>query len=60
MLQSDIVALQHRQEFLEHELTEALQHTDHDQLMIAELKSRVIFLREEIDRLKNQAHVFCN
>lgn len=60
MLQADIVALQHRQDFLEHELIEALRHTDHDQLMIAELKSRVIFLREEIDRLKTQTHVFYN
>jgi hypothetical protein len=56
MLQADIVALEHRQQFLEREIIEALRHTALDEPMIADLKSRVLFIREEIDRLRKQAY----
>jgi len=56
MLQADIVALEHRQQSLEHEIFEASRHAALDDLMIAELKSRVLFIREEIDRLRSQAY----
>ena len=56
MLQADIIALEHRQQFLEREIFEALRHTALDELMIADLKSRVLFVREEIDRLRKQAY----
>lgn len=56
MLQADIVALEHRQEFLEHEIFEASRHAPLDDLMLIDLKSRVLFIREEIDRLRSQAN----
>ena len=56
MLQADISALEHRQQFLEREIFEALRHTALDEPMIADLKSRVLFVREEIDRLRKQAY----
>jgi hypothetical protein len=56
MLQTDIIALEHRQQFLEREISEALRHSELDELIIADLKARVLFLREEIDRLREQAH----
>jgi hypothetical protein len=56
MLQADIVALEHRQQSLEQELFEASRHAALDDLMIADLKSRVLFIREEIVRLRSQAY----
>jgi hypothetical protein len=56
MLQADIIALEHRQQFLEREISEALRHTELDGLVVADLKARVLFIREEIDRLREQAH----
>lgn len=60
MLQADIVALEHRQQFLEHELLEASSHMPCDDILMAELKSRVLFIREEIDRLRQQAFGSCH
>lgn len=56
MLQGDIVALEHRQQSLENEIFEASRHAAVDDLMITDLKSRVLFIREEIDRLRSQAN----
>jgi hypothetical protein len=56
MPQADIIALEHRQQFLEREISEALRHAPFDNLFIADLKSRVLFIREEIDRLRNQVY----
>jgi hypothetical protein len=55
MLQADIIALEHRQQFLEREISEALHHADLDDVIIADLKGRVLFIREEIDRIREQA-----
>ena len=55
MLQADIVALQRRQKILESEIFEALHHATVDDPMIIDLKSRVLFVREEIERLRDQA-----
>lgn len=54
MLQADIVALEHRQKSLEKEIAEASRHVAPDDPMIAELKCRVLFIREEIDRLRHE------
>jgi hypothetical protein len=54
MRQSDILALEHRQQLLEHEIIDALSHVKSDDLMIADLKSRVLFVREEIERLRRK------
>jgi hypothetical protein len=56
MLQADIIALEHRQQSLEHEMFEASCHAPLDKLMIADLKSRVLFIKEEIDRLRKQSY----
>ena len=56
MLQADIIALEHRQQFLEREISEAIRHAELDEPMIADLKARVLFIREEIDRLRDQEH----
>jgi len=55
MLQADIVALEHRQQILEREIFEALRHIVIDDPMIADLKSRVLFIREQIDVLREEA-----
>ncbi len=54
MLQTDILALERRQEFLEHELIEVPRHTEFDEILIADIKARVLFIREEIERLRSQ------
>ena len=56
MLQADIIVLEHRQQFLEREISEAVRHAELDEPMIADLKARVLFIREEIDRLRDQEH----
>ena len=56
MLQADIIALEHRQQFLEREISEALRHTELDELIIADLKARILFIREEIEQLREQAY----
>jgi hypothetical protein len=56
MLQADIVALEHRQQSLDHEIFEASRHAPLNDLMIADLKSRVLFIREELDRLRDQTY----
>jgi hypothetical protein len=56
MLQADLVALEHRQQSLEQNIFEASHHAALDDLMIADLKSRVLFIREEIERLRSQAN----
>jgi hypothetical protein len=53
MLQADIAALKHQQQYLENEIVEASCRAASDDSMIAELKCRVIFIREEIDRLRD-------
>lgn len=55
MLQADIAGLQRRQKILENEISEALRHATVDDAMITDLKSRVLFVREEIERLRDQA-----
>jgi hypothetical protein len=55
MLQTDITILEQRQKALEQEIDEALSHASIDDPMIAYLKSRVLYVREEIDRLRDEA-----
>jgi hypothetical protein len=55
MLQTDITILQQRQKVLEKEIDAALSHATIDDPMIADLKSRIIYVREEIDRLRHEA-----
>ena len=57
MLQTDITILEQRQQILEKEINEALGDTPVDDPMIAHLKSRILYLREEIDRLRHEAFV---
>ena len=55
MLRADIVALEHRQQDLENEISETLCHAAIDDPMIIDLRSRVLFVREEIERLRHEA-----
>jgi hypothetical protein len=55
MLQTDIAILEQRQKTLEQEIDEALSHWSIDDPMIAYLKSRVLYVKAEIDRLRNEA-----
>jgi hypothetical protein len=55
MLQADIGELKRRQKTLESEIFEALRHVAVDDPMVIDLKSRVLFVREEIERLRDQA-----
>ena len=55
MLQTDITILKQREKVLEKEIDEALSHTSIDDPMIAHLKSRNLYLKEEIDRLRHEA-----
>ena len=57
MLQTDITILKQREKVLEKEIDEALSHTSIDDLMIAHLKSRILYLKEEIDRLRHENFV---
>jgi hypothetical protein len=54
MLQTDITILQQRQKVLEKEIHEALSHAPIDDPMIADLKYRIIYVKEEIDRLRHE------
>jgi hypothetical protein len=57
MLQTDITILKERQKVLAKEIDEALSHAPIDDPMIAYLKSRILYVTEEIDRLRHEAFV---
>ena len=57
MLQTDITILEQRQKVLEKEIDEAISHSPIDDPMIAHLKSRILYVKEEIDRLRHEAFV---
>jgi hypothetical protein len=57
MLQTDITILEQRQRALEEEIDEALSHAPIDDPMIVYLKSRILYVKEEIDRLRHEAFV---
>jgi hypothetical protein len=58
MLQADIAILKRRQKVLEKEIDEVLDHISIDDPMIADLKSRLLYVKEEIDRLRHEAFIF--
>ena len=55
MLQTDITILEKRQKALEKEIGEALTHAPIDDPMVANLKSRILYVKDEIDRLRHEA-----
>lgn len=57
MLQTDITILEQRQKVLEREINDALSHVPVDDPMIAHLKSRILYVKEEIDRLRDEAFI---
>ena len=57
MLQTDITILEQRQKVLEKEIDEALSHAAIDDPMVAHLKSRILYVREEIHRLRYEAFI---
>ena len=60
MLQTDITILEQRRKTLEQEIDEALSRWSIDDPMIAYLKSRVLYVKAEIDRLRNEAFATCH
>jgi len=50
-----IADLERRHKALEKEIAEALTHTSSDDLMIIDLKRRMLHLRDELERLRHQA-----
>jgi len=50
-----IADLERRQKTLEKEIAEALTRTSSDDLMIVDLKHRILHLRDELERLHHQA-----
>jgi hypothetical protein len=57
MLRTDITMLEQRREVLAKEIDDALSHAPIDDPMIAYLKSRILYVKEEIDRLRHEALV---
>ena len=57
MLRTDITILEQRRKVLAKEVDEALSHVPIDDLMITYLKSRILYVKEEIDRLRHEALV---
>jgi len=56
--QSEISQLAQREKALESEIADALRHTSVDDPMVAYLKSRALYLRDEIVRLREEfAHI---
>ena len=57
MLRTDITMLEQRRKVLAKEIDEALSHAPIDDPMIAYLKSQILYVKEEIDRLRHEAFV---
>lgn len=57
MLRTDITILEQRRKFLEKEIDEALSHATIDDPMITNLKSQIIYVKEEIDRLRHEVFI---
>src|SRR5262245_25257079 len=57
MLRADIAVLEQRQKVLTKEIDEALSHAPIDVPMIAYLKSRILYVKEEIDRLRHEVFI---
>ena len=57
MLQTDITILEQRQKVLEKEIDQALSRASIDDPMVTHLRSRILFVKEEIDRLCHEARV---
>jgi hypothetical protein len=55
MLQTDIAVLEQRRKALEKEIGEALCYASIDDPMIANLKSRILYVKQEINRLRHEA-----
>ena len=55
MLQTDITILEKRQKTLEKEIGEALTYAPIDDPMVTYLKSRILYVKDEIDRLRQEA-----
>jgi hypothetical protein len=53
-IQSHLAELERRHQALEDELSEAIQHPSIDDLKIAELKRRKLYVKDEIARLKHE------
>jgi hypothetical protein len=58
MLQADIVELERRRKILEEAIAEALAYVASNDLMITDLRSRVLFVRQQIEILRDEANAW--
>jgi hypothetical protein len=56
-IQAHLAELERRHQALEEEITEALAHPSADDLKVTELKRRKLLLKDEIERLRQDASV---
>lgn len=54
-IESHLAELERRHEALEQEINEELAHPSADDLHIAELKRRKLYIKDEIERLRREA-----
>ena len=57
MLQTDITILEQRQKVLEKEIDQALSRASIDDPIVTHLRSRILYVKDEIDRLRHEALV---
>ena len=55
--QAHLVELERRHQALEQELNDAMTHPSTDDLKVAELKRRKLLLKDEIERLRQDASI---
>jgi hypothetical protein len=56
-IQSHLVELERKHQALEQEISEALTHPSTDDLTVAELKRRKLYVKDEIARLRQEVSV---
>jgi hypothetical protein len=56
-IESHLAELQRRHQALEHEIDEAMTHPSADDLEIAQLKRKKLYVKDEIVRLQHDAFV---
>jgi hypothetical protein len=56
-IESHLAELEKRHQALDHEISEALTHPSTDDLRIAELKRKKLYVKDEIARLRQEALV---
>jgi hypothetical protein len=56
-IEAHLAELERRHQALEHEITEAMTHPSTDDLEIAQLKRKKLYVKDEIERLRHDVFV---